>query len=99
LRRRLCWDRDGYGSDTSIADPDEDFAALVDRQPLAFDEFDLHILQERVIELKLALEGPICHTLALAQKVHNLIEDCVEVHLVPSSTVSGGHCRPSTVPT
>jgi hypothetical protein len=55
--RCLYWDRKGYGRGTTIADPDENFAALINCQPLALAEFDLHILQECVIELKLALEG------------------------------------------
>jgi hypothetical protein len=46
--------------------PDQDVAPLIDRQPLALDEFVLHILQGRLIELELPLEGAVRQAAPLA---------------------------------
>jgi hypothetical protein len=51
---------------------------------LAVDEFLLERLQGLVIEVKLRLEGPVRHTLALTEEVDNMIKEGVKVHLVAS---------------
>jgi hypothetical protein len=47
---------------------------------LRVEEFVLEIIEGLLIQVKLALERPICHTPALAQEIDNVIEECVEVH-------------------
>ena len=48
------------------------------------EEFVFEILEGGVIELKLSLECPVRHTLALAQEVHHVIKEGIKVHLVSS---------------
>ena len=43
-------------------------------------EFVLQIVQDLLIQLKLALKYPICHPLTLAQEIDDLIEEGVKVH-------------------
>ena len=57
---------------------------LIGGEPLALDEFDLQILQVRVIELKLPLERPIRQAAPLAQEGDHLIHDRDKVHPVSS---------------
>ena len=63
----------------SIAEPHEHLPLLIDGELLDANELNFHIFQVVVIELKLALEGPIGDPLALAQKVNHLIEKGVKV--------------------
>ena len=72
--------RGGGGSRTSVTRPDQDVAPLIDRQALALDEFVLHILEGRVIELELPLEGPIGQAAPLAQQGNHLIHHRDKVH-------------------
>jgi hypothetical protein len=51
---------------------------------LRVEELVLKIIEGLLIQVKLALERPICHTLALAQEIDNAIEECVEVHHISS---------------
>ena len=46
--------------------PEQDVVPLIDRQTLALDEFVLHILQGRLVELELSLEGAIGQPAPLA---------------------------------
>ena len=62
------------------ARPDEDVAPLIDRQALALDEFVLHILQGRLVELELPLEGTIGYPAPLAQEGDHLIHHSDKVH-------------------
>jgi hypothetical protein len=48
---------------------------------LRVEEFVLKIIEGHLIQVKLALERPIRHTLVLAQEIDNAIEECVEVHI------------------
>jgi hypothetical protein len=47
---------------------------------LCVEEFVLEIIKGLLIQVKLALERAIRHTLALAQEIDNVIEECVEIH-------------------
>ncbi len=67
--------------------PDQHAALLIDRQALAVDEFVLEILQRRVIELELPLEGAIGQAAPLAQQGDHLIHDRDKVHPVSSLPV------------
>jgi hypothetical protein len=48
------------------------------------EEFVLEILEGGIIELKLPLECPVRHTLALTEEVDDLIEEGIKVHMVAS---------------
>ena len=50
---------------------------------MGIEEFVFERLQGLFIQVELDLEGPVRHTLALTQEVHDLIEDGVEVHPIP----------------
>ena len=47
---------------------------------MALNEFVLHILQGRLIELELPLEGAIRHALALTEERDDLIQNGIKVH-------------------
>jgi hypothetical protein len=47
---------------------------------LRVEEFVLKIIEGLLIQVKLALERPIRHTLAQAQELDNVIEECVKIH-------------------
>src|SRR6266446_8665782 len=72
--------RRGGGTGARVARPDEDLAPLIDRHALALDEFVLHILQGRLVELELSLEGAIGQATSLAQEGDHLIQDGYKVH-------------------
>jgi hypothetical protein len=74
----------GGGSGVSIARPDQDVAPLIDRQALALDEFILQILQGRVVELELPLQGAVGHPAPLAQEGDHVIYHRDKVHPVSS---------------
>ena len=69
------------------ARPDQDVALLLDRQALARDEFVLQIVQGRIIELELPLEGAVGQASAPLEHGHRLVENLLK-----------GHRRPSLVP-
>jgi hypothetical protein len=54
---------------------------------LALDEFVLHILQGRLVELELPLEGAVGHPAPLAQQRDHLIHDRDKIHRVSSRSV------------
>jgi hypothetical protein len=47
---------------------------------MGVEKFLLEIVNERVIQVKLSLEGTIGHTSTAAQEAYNLIEHLIEVH-------------------
>ena len=55
--------------------PDQDAAVLIHRQALALNEFGFHIVQIRVIELKLPLEGAIGQAPPTLEYGYRLVED------------------------
>src|SRR5262249_22189915 len=65
---------------SSLSEPDQHFAVLIGGEPLALDQFHLHIIQRLVIELELSLEQTVRHATALAQESHDLIHDRDKVH-------------------
>ncbi len=67
---------------------------FIHREPLALNEFGLHVLQIVVIEVELALERPIRHALTLTEHSNHLIEDGVKVHR-GSSCTGGGQYGPA----
>jgi hypothetical protein len=56
---------------------------------VGIEEFLFERLQGLIIQMKLDLECPTCHPLALVQEVNNLIEDGIKVHLGPSYPCGG----------
>ena len=64
--------------------PDQDVALLIDRQALARDEFVLQIVQGRVIELELPLEGAVGQAAAPPQHGNRLVENLLKGHRRPS---------------
>jgi hypothetical protein len=89
-----CVDRGGGpgGSHLRVTRPDQNVAPLIDRQALALDEFVLHILQGRVIELELSLEGAIGDAAPLAQQGDHVIHHRDKVHRVSSFLCTGPVC-------
>jgi hypothetical protein len=47
---------------------------------LALNQFDRQVLQHRVVELKVPLEGTIRDALALPEERDDLIQDGIKVH-------------------
>jgi len=66
------------------ARPDQDFALLIDRQALSFDELILQIFQGLVVELELPLESAIGQAPTTLQHGHRLVEDLLKGHRQPS---------------
>jgi hypothetical protein len=56
---------------------------------LRVEEFVLEVIEGLLIQVKLALERPIRHTLTLAQEIDNVIEESVEVHSIFSTRLKG----------
>jgi hypothetical protein len=53
------------------------------------EEFVFEIVEGVVIELKLALQRPICHPLTLTEEVNDVIKDGIKVHRAPSCQCGG----------
>src|SRR4030095_7497697 len=66
-----------------VAGPDQDIAPLIDRQALALNEFILQIVQGRVVELKLALQGAVGQTPPALEHGDRLVEDLLTSHCPP----------------
>jgi hypothetical protein len=66
------------------ASPDQDSAVLIHCHALPLDEFGFHIVQIRVIELELALEGAIGQAPAPLEHGYGLVEDLLKSHRQPS---------------
>jgi hypothetical protein len=66
------------------AGPDQHGPLLIGRETLTVDEFNLEIIEGRVIELELPLERAIGHAAPLAQQCNHLIHDRDKVHRVSS---------------
>ena len=64
----------------SVAHPDQDTLVLIRCQALAVNEFLLQVLQGRIIQLELPLEGAIGQAAPLAQEGDHLIQDRDKVH-------------------
>src|SRR5262249_35601315 len=92
LARALHGHRGDGGTGASATRPDQYFPVLIGGEPLALDQFNLQILQRRIIELKLPLERTIGHPPPLAQEDDHLVQDRDKVHLVSPS----GWCFAST---
>jgi hypothetical protein len=60
--------------------PDQHASFLISGDLLRVEEFVLKIIESLLIQVKLALERPIRHTLALVQEIDNVVEECAEVH-------------------
>ena len=63
--------------------PDQDIAPLIHGEALALDEFVLQIVQGRVVELKLPLEGAVGQASATLEHGDRLVEDLLKGHDPP----------------
>src|SRR5215510_366293 len=80
------WGRVDRGSGAPIAAPDEAMPQIFTYLRVRVQEFSLEIIESAVVQVKLSLERLIGHTLTLAEEGQDLIEDCVEVHPISSSS-------------
>jgi hypothetical protein len=64
--------------------PDQDRAALIHCEALALNEFMLQIIQSRVVELKLPLEGAVGQAPPTLEHGYRLVEDLLKGHRHPS---------------
>src|SRR5262249_6398086 len=71
------------------ARPDQDVALLIDRHALARDELVLQIVQGRVIELELPLEGAVGQASAPLEHGHRMVENLLKGHCLPSRRQCG----------
>ena len=94
LRGCLCGRGGGWRRGPRLTRPDQHGPLFIHREPLALNEFGLHVLQIVVIEVELALERTIRHPLPLTEHVNHLIEDGVKVHR-GSSCTGGGQYGPA----
>ena len=77
------------GRGRGTAGPDQHGVVLIHRYPVHLDEFELDILDIRLVQVELAFERPIRQpTLALEQG-HRLVENLLEGHGHPSTWVDG----------
>src|SRR5215831_4551934 len=84
--RRECVRRRGWrcGSRACLAGPDQNIPPLVHGQALALDEFVLQIIQGRVVELKLPLQGAVGQAPPALEHGYRLVEDLLKGHRPPS---------------
>jgi hypothetical protein len=75
--RRGRWDINATG-------PDQDTAILINRHTLSLNEFSFQIVQIRIIELELTLEGAIGQAPPALQQSDRLVEDLLKGHYTPS---------------
>ena len=80
----------------SVTGPDEHRPALIAGEALALNEFHLQILQRRLIQLELPLEGAIGQATPLAQECNRLIHHRHKVHPVASFSCTGPVCTCAT---
>src|SRR5262249_7453655 len=74
----------GGGDRRRVARPDQDSIPLIDRHALALNEFVLYIIQGRIVELKLPLEGAVRHPPPALEHSNRLVEDLLKGHRPPS---------------
>jgi hypothetical protein len=81
-RRHGCLGGQGSGWRRAprLTGPDQDFAGLIHRQPLAFDEFNRQVFQRRVVELELPLEGAVGHPTAALEHRHRVVQNLLKGH-------------------
>ena len=79
------------GCASSRTSPDQAPAVFVGHRVVGVEEFFLQIRKRVVVQVELALEGPIRDAATLAQQCQDLIEDGIEVHAHPSVS----SCMPS----
>src|SRR5215470_2025521 len=92
---RGCW-RVGSGDFGTC--PDQYTAIFIHRHALALDEFGFHIVQIRVIELELPLEGAIGQALPALEHGYCLVEDLLKGHRPPSLCRYGVQTTQSIMP-
>jgi len=63
-----------------IASPAQHLSILVYRQPVDGDDFVLQVLEVRLIQSKLPLEGPIRDSPAVLEHRNGLVQDLVKGH-------------------
>src|SRR5262249_21872112 len=80
------WGRIDRGSGAPSAAPDEAMPRIFTYLRVRVQEFGLEIIESALVQVKLSLERLIGHTLTLAEEGQDLIEDCVEVHPISSSS-------------
>jgi hypothetical protein len=83
---RAGWGCIDPGSSVHTAAPDEATPRIFTYLRVCVQEFGLEIVESGLVQVKLSLERLISHTLTLAEKGQDLIEDCVEVHPISSSS-------------
>jgi hypothetical protein len=64
--------------------PDQDHAALIRCETLTLNEFMRQIIQGRVVELKLPLEGAVGQASPVLEHGYCLVEDLLKSHRQPS---------------
>jgi hypothetical protein len=80
-----CWQRALAGGSGDLGTrPDQYPAVFIHRHALALDEFGFHIVQIRVIELELPLEGAIGQAPPALEHGYRLVEDLLKGHRLPS---------------
>ena len=67
-----------------VTRPDQDIAPLIHGEALALDEFILQIVQGRVVELKLPLEGAVGQASPALEHGDRLVENLLKGHRHPS---------------
>src|SRR5262245_42390920 len=81
LHRRYVGDRWRWGRGT--ASPDQHGVVLVHRDLVYLDEFELEVLDIRLVQVELAFERPIRDAALTLEQSHRLIQDLLECHSAP----------------
>ena len=91
--KMLVWMGDNGPASPPAAPPPSppDRAPFIDRQALALNEFRFQIVQIRVIELELPLEGAIGQAPPALKHGYRLVEDLLKGHRPPSRRRGGVH--------
>jgi hypothetical protein len=95
--RRVCTHRHRCSGwrrrDGGTTGPDQHGVVLIYRHLVHFDEFELEILDVRLVQVELAFEGPIRHPALALQQGHRLVQDLLKGHRRPSALLDTPYLR------
>ena len=76
----MRWQSVGCIPRHGTSSPDQHVTVLIDREPLAFDEFLFQVVEARIVEVELAFERSIGQASTALEQDNGLVEEFVKRH-------------------